>query len=138
MEIVQDQYIAAHEQNKQIAAETHQLQQKLALLQSQHAATVKESQHIAEERQQLRRKWERIQIDLQHRTEVASIAKHSCKQLLQNLVYELRHQSAAQLQAFQGEVESYKTQLSKLTQQPITDTNRVAELVKLEAFDLWI
>ena len=91
----------------------------------------------AEEQRRLQTKLGQMEAYLRHHTERATVAGHSCR-LLRNFVAELRHQTTAQLQALQEELESYKTQISQFTQHSNTDTTEIAELVKLEAFELWV
>ena len=145
LELAQSQYAAVLGHNHQIAettqTEKHELQQQLELIQTQYATALVNHQQIdaanQQEKRELQQRYELVRTHLRHRTEVTAIAEHSCRSL-QNLFSELRDQTTAQLQTFQGELESYKTQLTELIQQPITDTNRIAELVKLEAFDQWV
>lgn len=110
----------AEDQSRQAIEATHtqitELRHQHKHLQSQYAATVDQNHQIAaKEQRKLQTKLERMKAHLRHQTEAAYVTGNTCR-VLRNLVAELRHQTTAQLQAFQEEVESYKTQIVRLTQ----------------------
>lgn len=80
-----------------------------------------------------------MQGDRQYQTKVAAITESKVG-ILRHVVAELRQETTTQLQIFQAQVQSYTNQLNQLatTTQAHANQDRVMELVKIKAFDLWI
>jgi hypothetical protein len=121
-----------------MSAENDNFQQKVALLQKKHVVAVEEKNQILTiaqtEKRHLQAECERLHVQRRTSKQVAAVAeKHINK--FWHMLFEIRHQTVAQLQALQGEIASFKTQF---TQHSITDISKIAEFAKLEAFDLWI
>jgi hypothetical protein len=126
---------------EQIIAEKHHIQQEVTLTHKQHAVAVEEAKQIVAaaqaEKQHLQREHEHLQIDRQRKTQFVNIATQRIK-LLRNIISELRQGTAETLKTFQEEIGIYKTQIHTLAAKEYTNPNRVMELSKIEAFDLWI
>ena len=140
--LLQSQYAATEEQIRQTTAATHaqieELQQNNKLLQDQYTTKVQQHQQIFEqERRKFQAQSELLQAHLRHRSEVATVTGKQVN-WLRNLLFEIRQDTVTHIQAFQEEIKYYKTKLHKLAAQLQDHPDRIKELAKIEAFDLWM
>lgn len=143
-----------HTNNQRFAADNEllakHLREKTELLQAQHAAAVdqltaslqqskQQLEDCNREKQELQRNRERVQDVRRHRKIVVAIAGQRLK-VFRSSISEIQHKTAAHLQEFQQQVESYMTQLNQLAIAPqkLGTPDRIREFAKLEAFDLWV
>lgn len=121
-------------------AQLRDYQQKYKLLQSQYTQAVDRSQQIAaEEKRKSQAQLELIKTHLTHRNEIAAITESKVTALRHNFD-QLRQKTASQQTEFQQQVELYTTQLTQLAiaTQQIATSNRVRDIIKIKAFDLWL
>lgn len=114
-------YTAALERILQMEEETKQLAANLQKQQQEHQNQVQE--------------------DRRHQGEIAAITERRLRQIstkLRTAVSELRHQISEHLQAFQIEIQTYKTLIHSIATKEHTDPQRVMELTQIEAFKLWV
>ena len=140
-------HAATEEHTRQILTDTQtkctELQNKYDLLHNQHTVTMEENRQIAaivqQEKREFQRRREHLQDDRRHRKEIVAIARQRLTKF-RSSISEFRHQISAQLQASQQHAESYTSQLNQLATatQKLATSDRVKELAKLEAFDLWV
>ena len=143
-ETLQRQHAAALRETNQILTltqtEKQKLQNEVEILQTQHVATLAKNGKIAASLQQAKQELQdRVQETHRYRSELAAVTKIQAN-ALRHLLSEIRRDAATQTQALQEQVDYYTTQFNLLataTQQKATP-DRIKELAKIEAFDLWV
>ena len=136
-------YTATEETTRQAAeinkAQIEDYRIKNELLQAQHTTTIQQHQQAMEQEQQKFLKQRQVmQTDLQNRTSIAAIAAQQLCHLRHSMS-EIRKEATAKFEAFQQEVETCKTHMkSAIHTTTEASPDRVQEIAKMEAFDLWV
>jgi hypothetical protein len=76
-------------------------------------------------------------LDRQNRKQVAVGTEQELNRL-RRIISDLRSDTAEKLQVFQVEIKTYNIQLHILATNIQTDSDRVMELTKIKAFNLWM
>ena len=115
-----------------------QLRKEMACLRTQHVAELIQSQQIAakaaQNEQSLR---QQTLLHHQNRQDVTLATEHKLTQF-RHAFSELRRVTVALLQAFQVEIQACNRQIHILITNKHADPDRITELTKIEAFDIWI
>ena len=130
--LLQSEHTAALLKTQQLVEETKQIaEQKIAILQTQYAA----AQQLVAKTQQVedtsRAQREKLLLDHKNRKQIAVTTQQELTRL-RTIISELRQNTTATLTAFQEEIKTYNAQITN------TDPDRVMELTRMEAFNLWL
>jgi hypothetical protein len=119
-----------------------EIQREKTFTQTQYEAAIQKNHQLTATLQQNEKDYlHRIQQDRRRHTKISVIAEQQLRQSsthIRKTVSELRHQISEQFQAFQGEISTSNNQLTKLARQTHTNPERIMELTKIEAFELWV